>query len=360
MTLKLNIFERMKEEGHEQIFFCQDDTANLRMLIGIHDTTLGPALGGCRMWPYDHEHEAVTDVLRLSRGMTSKSASTGQNFGGGKAVLWGDAAKDKDEALFRTLGRFVEGLQGNFITGTDVGTTGKDFVWSQQETNYLVALPESHGGSGDSSLTTAFGVFRGMQACSQTVFGSDDLKGRRVALQGGGKVGYHLARFLHEAGARLVIADIDQAKVDRIVDEFGASPVSCDDIISTACDIFSPNALGGILHEESIRRLQCRIVAGSANNQLLNTEHAELLRQRDILYAPDYVINAGGLIQVADELHGFVRERAMRKTSSLYDLLLNIFAIAKERDICTARAADIMVKERLDAIGQLKRMQRGT
>ncbi len=359
MNLKLNIFERMKEEGHEQIFFCQDEKCNLRMLIGIHDTTLGPALGGCRMWPYEQESEAIIDVLRLSRGMTSKSAATGQNFGGGKAVLWGDAATDKDEALFRALGRFIEGLQGNFITGTDVGTTGKDFVWSQQETDYLVALPESHGGSGDSSLTTAFGVFRGIQACSQFIFGSDDLAHRRIALQGAGKVGYHLARFLHEAGATMVVADIDQDKVERVVQEFGATSTSCEDIISTECDIFSPNALGGVLNEESIARLRCRIVAGSANNQLLEAEHAELLRQRDILYAPDYVINAGGVIQVADELHGFVRERALQKTSSLYDLLLTIFTIAKERNICTASAADIMVQERLETIGQLRRLQRG-
>ncbi|MEW6523147.1 MAG: Glu/Leu/Phe/Val dehydrogenase dimerization domain-containing protein [Bacillota bacterium] len=353
----MSIFDRMERDGHEQLVFCRDRSTRLRMIIGIHDTTLGPALGGCRMWPYQTEEEAIVDVLRLSRGMTFKSAASGQDYGGGKAVVWGDPAHDKSEALFRALGQFVASLQGRFITGTDVGTTAWDFVWARQETEHLVALPEAFGGSGDSSVTTAFGVWKGIKACAKEAYGDDRLEGRTVAIQGVGKVGYHLARYLHEDGAGLIVCDLDPRRANRAAAEFGARVVHPDEVMAVSCDVFSPNALGAVLDDHTIPRLRCQIVAGSANNQLADAHrHSAMLDARGILYAPDYVINAGGLIQVCDELLGFDRDRAMRRTAAIYDLLLTIFAIARQRGICTDRAAGIMVEERLELMGKLKRM----
>jgi leucine dehydrogenase len=353
----VRIFELMDKEGHEQLLFCRERWTGLRLLIGIHDTTLGPALGGCRMWAYGDEAAAVIDVLRLSRGMTYKAAAAGVNYGGGKAVVWADPEHDKSEELLRALGRFVAGLRGRFITGTDVGTTADDFVWAQQETDSLVALPEAFGGSGDSSLTTAFGVYRGMQACVHHVYGEDALEGRTVAVQGLGKVGTHLCRYLHESGARLVVADLDPGRVRKVEEAYGARAVDPARIFGEEVDIFSPNALGAVINDQTIPLLRCRVVAGSANNQLLDPEsHAAQLAARGILYAPDYVINAGGLIQVADELAGYNRERALRKTAAIYDLLLLVFARAQAAGITTTAAADELVRERLEAMGRLKRM----
>ena len=356
----MSVFDRMEEGGHQQLSFCRDRSTRMRLLIGIHDTTLGPALGGCRMWPYATEEAAVVDVLRLSQGMTYKSAASGQDYGGGKAVLWGDPARDKSEVLFRALGQFVAALQGRFITGTDVGTTAWDFTWARLETEHLVALPEAWGGSGDSSLTTAFGVWRGMRACAQQLWGDGALARRAVAIQGVGKVGYHLCRYLHEEGARLWVADIESQRAERAAGEFGARVVDPDQLLEVECDIFSPNALGAVLDDATIPRLRCRAVAGSANNQLADDpRHAAMLDARGILYAPDYVINAGGLIQACDELRGFDRQRATARVAAIHEALLGIFAIARQRGINTHQAATIMVEERLERWSRLSRLDRG-
>lgn len=353
MREPVNVFDAMARHGHEQLIFCHDKGSGLKGIIGIHDTTLGPALGGCRMWKYSREEEAVLDVLRLSRGMTYKSAASGCNYGGGKVVIWADPRTEKSEELFRSLGRFVEGLQGRFITGTDVGTTYNDFVLASQETGYVVALPEEFGGSGDSSLITAFGVWKGIKACAQEVFSTDDLRGRTVAVQGLGKVGHYLIKYLHDEGAILYGTDIVEENIRKATASVPVKIVAPDDIYAVPCDFFSPNALGAIINDDTIGRLNCRAVAGAANNQLAEPRHGDLLQERGVLYAPDYVINAGGLIQVADELQGFNRERAFRKAAAIYDLLLKIFAIARDEGIPTYRAADRLAEQRIGKVGNL-------
>jgi leucine dehydrogenase len=353
----MGVFERMQRDGHEQVIFCYDKATGLKAIIAIHDTTLGPALGGCRMWPYATEDEALEDALRLSRGMTYKSAASGQNHGGGKAVIWGDPKTDKSEALFRAFGRFVQTLGGRFITGTDVGTEKTDFVWSQLESDYLVALPEEYGGSGDSAIITAFGVWKGIKACAYAVWGSDSLKGRRVAVQGVGKVGSHLVEHLVDEGALVTVCDVNPENVRRVTEAFPqVQVVAPEAIYRVPCDIFSPNALGGIINDETIPQLTCKIVAGAANNQLREPRHGDELHRRGILYAPDYVINAGGLIQVADELMGYNRDRAFRKAAAIYDRLLQIFAISREEGVPTYIAADRLAERRIAEVAQLHRI----
>jgi leucine dehydrogenase len=354
---QVKYFEEMAKFGHEQLSFNYSKTTGLKSIIAIHDTTLGPALGGCRMWPYATEEEAVNDALRLSRGMTYKTAASGDNWGGGKSVIWGDPATDKNEAFLRAFGRQVQAFNGRFITGTDVGTVATDFVFSSLETEYLVALPEEYGGSGDSSILTAFGVLRGIQACAKQVWGSDSLQGKTVAVQGVGKVGHHLVDYLVEQGANLIIADINPNYIKRVTDKHPqVKVVPTTEIMSVACDIFSPNALGAVMNDETIPALKCKIVAGAANNVLKEARHGDALHQRGILYAPDYVINGGGLIQVADELMGYDPERAKRKVANIYNALLRIFAISERDGIGTHKAADRLVEERLAKIGAVSRI----
>ena len=353
----MGVFERMEKDGHEQVVFCYDKATGLKAIIAIHDTTLGPALGGCRMWPYATEEEALADALRLSKGMTYKSAASGQNHGGGKSVIWGNPKTDKSEELFRAFGKFVQTLGGRFITGTDVGTEKTDFVFAKMESPYLVALPEEHGGSGDSSIITAFGAWKGMKACAMATWGADTLKGKRVAVQGVGKVGYHLVEHLVDEGAIVTVCDVVDENVARVRQAFPAvKVVAPGQIFDVACDIFSPNALGGVINDDTLARLNCRIVAGAANNQLTEPRHGDELHKRGILYAPDYVINAGGLIQVADELMGYNRDRAFRKTAGIYDLLLQIFAISRKDEIPTYLAADRLAERRIAKIGHLGRV----
>lgn len=352
----MGVFDRMEKDGHEQVLFCYDKATGLKAIIAIHDTTLGPALGGCRMWPYATEEETLEDALRLSRGMTYKSAASGQNHGGGKAVIWGDPRTDKSEELFRAFGQFVQTLGGRFVTGTDVGTEKTDFIYSRMESPHLVALPEEYGGSGDSSIITAYGVWRGMKAAAMHMWGNNSLKGRKVAVQGLGKVGYHLVEHLSDEGAEITVTDIVPENIQRARDSFSVRVVSAEEIYDQECDIFSPNALGSVINDVTIPRLTCRIVAGAANNQLKEPRHGEELHRRGILYAPDYVINAGGLIQVADELQGYNRDRAFRKTSMIYDRLLEIFAISKAEGIPTHAAADRMAERRIGKMAQLKRV----
>jgi len=351
--LSTRVFERMEDLGHEQVAFCHDRVSGLKAIIAIHDTTLGPALGGCRMWPYDSEEEALVDALRLARGMTYKNAAMGLNFGGGKAVILADPRRDKSEELFRAFGKFVESLGGRYITAEDVGVSAEDVATIAVETRYVVGLPER---SGDPSPATAYGVFRGIKASLQEVFGDESLNGRTVAVQGIGHVGYHLCRYLHEAGARLVVADIFEDRVGRAVEVFGATAVPADEIYDVECDVFSPCALGAVINDETLPRLRCKIVAGSANNQLAEPRHGAELARRGILYAPDYVINGGGVINVTEEYHpsGYERERAYARVAGIYGKLLQVYAISKRDGITTAEAADRMAEDRIARLGRLK------
>lgn len=349
------VFERIQVNGHEQVLFCFDRASGLKAIIAIHDTTLGPALGGCRMWPYKSEEEALADALNLSRGMTYKSAVSGQNFGGGKAVIWGDPERDKSEALFRAFGRFVGSLAGRFYTGTDVGTAKEDFVWAKMESPYFVGLPESEGGSGDTAIITAFGVWRGLKAVAQHLWGDPSLRGRRIALQGLGKVGYRVVEHLVEEGAVLTVTDLNPERANEVAAKYGVRAVSPEAILDVPCEIFSPNALGGVISEASLKHLSCLAIAGSANNQLAGPGIGEELHRRGILYAPDFVINAGGLIQVADELHGYNRERAYAKTAQIEGTLRSIFKTSKERGIPTHQAAEHLAEERIRTLGQVRR-----
>lgn len=353
----IDIFREMENGGFEQVIFNYDKTTGLKAIIAIHDTTLGPALGGCRMWPYEDEEHALIDALRLARGMTYKCAVSDANFGGGKTVIIGDPKRDKNEGLFRALGRYVQSLNGQYYTGTDVGTYGDDFVYAARETGYLVGLPEEYGGSGNSAVPTAYGVDLGMKAAAKTVYGDESLKGLSVAIQGVGKVGALLVDDLVKDGAELTICDICEENVKKVQAKYpDIKVVGCDEIFGVECDIFSPCALGGVLNDETIPLLKCKIIAGSANNQLLEERHGDLLHERGILYAPDFVVNAGGLIQVADELemHGTSKARVMKKTEAIYNILLKIFAVSKEKNIPTYKVADILAEERINTIGRIK------
>ena len=351
----MEVFASMKEYGHEQIVFCYDKTSGLRAIIAVHDSTLGPALGGTRMWPYATEEEALTDVLRLSQGMTLKNAAMGLNFGGGKAVILGDARKDKSEVLFRAFGRFVHSLGGRYITAEDVGISAADMAIVRNETPYVGGLHET---SGNPSPATAFGVYRGIKASAQRVFGSEDLNGRCVALQGLGSVGMQVATHLNEEGAKLVVADIYPDRIEEAKEKFGAQVVEPDAIYDVECDIFSPNALGAIINDDTISRLRCQIVAGAANNQLAEGHHGQLLAEKDILYAPDFVINGGGVTNVGDEFEagGYNKERAYAKIGGIYDKLLAIYDICDRDKVLPQEAAVIMAQERLEMAAGLKRI----
>jgi len=358
--MKTDMFKEMEKHGFEQIIFNYDKTTGLKAIIAIHDTTLGPALGGCRMWPYESEDEALFDAMRLARGMTYKCAIADTNFGGGKTVIIGDPKKDKSEGLFRALGRFVQMLKGRYYTGTDLGTTGMDFVYASRESDYMVGLPEEYGGSGNSAEPTAYGVYMGMKAAAKVVFGDDSLKERKIAIQGVGKVGAILIDYLMKEGVKnITITDISEENIAKVLEKYPSiKTVSPEDIYDVECDIFSPCARGGIINDETIQRLKCKIVAGAANNQLLEPKHGDMLHERGILYAPDYVINAGGLIQVADELEGKNeqkrKERVMKKTEAIYSILLKIFTISREENIPTYKIADRLAEERINMIGRLK------
>jgi leucine dehydrogenase len=344
----MRIFNYMDEHNHEELVFWSDKAVGLRAMVAIHDTTLGPALGGTRMWPYESEDEAILDVLRLSEGMTYKSSVAGLNFGGGKAVIIGDPATDKSEALFRSFGKFIESLNGKFITGEDVGITVEDVGYIHQKTSHVVGLPEAEHGSGDPSPLTAFGVYRGMQACCQAHFGSDSLAGRRVAIQGLGKVGYSLAKRLIEDKAHVIATELNQQRAARIAVELGLELVGLDEIYNVACDIFSPCALGAVINDETLPRLRCQIIAGAANNQLADEHHGDELAERNILYAPDYVINAGGLISVSTDLGTFDSAEAWRKTAAIYNSVLRVINLARDECIPTHLAAHRLAQARIE------------
>ncbi len=352
----MGVFDKMARDGHEQVTFFHDEESGLKAFVALHDTTLGSALGGCRMYDYPTEEEALEDVLRLSLGMTAKSAVTQCNHGGGKAVIWGDPDEDKDEALLRAFGRFIDGMRGRFVTGTDLGTEYEDFVVAGQETKWLVGLPEYAGGSGNTSITTAYGVFHGIRATAAHVWGTDDLNGKTVAVQGVGKVGSVLVDHLIEAGCDVYVTDVDEQQISAVKEEYDVQVVAPEEIYDVDCDIFAPCAMGGILNEDTIDRLQCKVIAGAANNQLADEQVGRQLHRRGVLYAPDYIINAGGLLQVADEMQGFNRDRVMRKTAGLYDLLLECFSRAEQDDVPPFVAADKMVWERIEKLAEVNRI----
>ncbi len=341
------VLSQMEECDHEEVVFFQDKSVGLKAIVAIHDTTLGPALGGTRMWHYANEEEALRDVLRLSKGMTYKAAAAGLNLGGGKAVIIGDPKKDKSELLFRVYGRFLNSLAGRYITAEDVGTDVNDMEYIFMETDYVVGIESSQGGSGNPAPFTALGVFQAMKVCLQKAFGDESFKGRSVVVQGIGQVGSHLVRRLKAAGAKVFGSDIDEEKLRKAKEELGFEAVRPEEIYQIPCDIFVPCAMGGVINDETIGRFQCKIISGSANNQLERPEHAKMLKERNILYAPDYVVNAGGLINVYLELEGYSRERAERMTRGIYYNLKRVLEIAEERGLTTEEAANRMVEERL-------------
>ncbi len=349
------IFDYMKKYQYENIFLCQDDEADFKAVIAIHSTALGPAAGGIRMWPYESEMDAIEDALRLARGMTYKYAAAGVNMGGGKAVVIADPKRKDREVVFRTLGRFINRLGGKFYTGEDVGTTLEDMEYLFMETPYVITLPQYLGGVGPISPLTAFGVIQGMRACAKAVFGSDDLKDRTVAVQGVGSVGSALVEQLAELGARIVITDIDDTRVAGLVDRLGVAKVAVDDVYGVACDIFSPCALGAILNDETIPQLKCKIVCGAANNQLKEERHGDILTQKDILYGPDYIVNAGGAVYDADRLVGGVNlARGKQKVARIYQTTEKVIEMARAKGIPTYRAADVVAEKRLASIRHIK------
>lgn len=351
------LFSQLQSYDHEQIVVCSEPSVGLKAIIAIHDTTLGPALGGTRMWPYNNEQEAIRDVLRLARGMTYKAAISGLNLGGGKAVIIGDPRKDKTEELFRAFGRFVDSLGGRYITAEDVGINVQDMEWVHSETKYVTGIPKSLGGSGDPSPVTAYGTYMGIKACCQKVYGDDSLKGKKIAVQGAGHVSSHLVKFLADEKAQLYICDIYEDKVNQLAEETGATVVDPDSIYGLDVDIFSPCALGGIVNDDTMDHFKCDIIAGAANNVLDDEErHGQMLLENDIIYAPDYVINAGGLINVASELEGYNELRSHDKASRIYQTILDILNYSEENNTPTYIASNILAEKRIENVGRIHRI----
>jgi leucine dehydrogenase len=346
------VIAKMSQFNHEQLLFCNDNVTGLKAIIAVHNTTLGPALGGTRMWNYNNELEALNDVLRLSRGMTYKNSISGLNLGGGKAVIIGDARKNKSEALFRRFGKFVEGLAGKYITAEDVGISPQDMVWVNMETNNVVGLP---GKSGDPSPVTAYGVYMGIKAAAKVQFGSDSLKGKKVAVQGVGHVGQYLVENLAKEGAEIYIADIHEQTLKNVANKFGAKIVGLDEIYDIDSDIYAPCALGATVNDETLDRLKCSIIAGAANNQLANEDiHGVEVTKKGMIYVPDFMLNAGGVINCYAEVKGLSPEWAMSKAEDIYNTTLNILNRSKTENIPTYKIANQMAEERIEAIGKVK------
>ncbi|MCH7482135.1 MAG: Glu/Leu/Phe/Val dehydrogenase [Chloroflexi bacterium] len=344
----MDFIDYMQAHGHQQLAVWTDAKAGVKAFIAIHDTTLGPALGGTRIWPHPSDEAAIMDALRLSRAMTYKSAAAGLPLGGGKGLIVADPHKDKTEAMLRSYGRFVESLGGRYITTEDVGATGQDMEWIAKETAHVVGLPQSAGGSGNPAVVTGFGVYQAMRACAEDVWGSDSLEGRTIAMQGFGNVASSLATHLIGAGARLVVTDIDPGARERAAAIEGVRLVDPGAICDVECDVFAPCALGGVLNERSVARLRCAIVCGAANNQLATDDDDQRLAARGILYAPDFIANAGGVINVYYEYTGNYQEaKAMEKAGHIYDTTKQVIALSRERGITTAEAADALAEARL-------------
>lgn len=351
-----SIFDEIAQKAHEQVTFCFDEATGLQAIIGIHSTVLGPALGGTRMWNYVSDEDALKDVLRLARGMTYKAAISGLNLGGGKAVIIGDASTMKTEALLRRFGRFVEGLGGRYVTAEDVNMSPDDMEYIAMETRHVTGLSETVGGGGDPSPVTAYGVYMGMKAACKKAYGKDSLSGKRIALQGTGHVGMYLLDYLAKENVKLYVSDIFEDKAARAAGRYGAEVVHIDAVYDLDVDIYSPCALGATLNGGTIDRLKCHIIAGAANNQLDDEEEdGRLLMQKGILYAPDFLINAGGLINVGiDYLGGWSKERVFRKVEKIYNTTLDIFDMSQSDGVSTQEAALVLAQKRIDDIGKLR------
>ncbi len=349
----MSVFQHMSFDDHERVVFCCDPESGLKAIIAVHSTELGPAAGGCRMWPYATDDEAIKDVLRLSRGMSYKNAMAGLPIGGGKTVIIGDSRKDKSEALFQALGDLVESQGGEYIIAEDVGISVSDMEIVATRTQFVSGLPHDSGSAGgDPSPKTARGIFHGIKAAVAHKLGRGDLDGLTVSVQGVGHVGYYLCKDLHEAGAKLIVADINADSVQRVVKEFGAVAVASDEILSQEADVLAPCALGGILDENTIPTLNVSIVAGGANNQLATDQDGDTLKEMGILYAPDYVINAGGIINVAYEYLNLGDDRdVMAKLEEIGDRLTEIFQAADSQGLSTNRVADAMARQRIGRAG---------
>jgi len=347
----LNKFDYMAKYGYEQLIYFYDKETGLKGITCIHDTTLGPALGGTRLWNYASEEEAVEDALRLARGMTYKNAVAGLNLGGGKTVLIGDPEKVKSEAYWRAFGRYVQSLNGRYITAEDVNTNTEDMDYIAMETSNITGLKKT---SGDPSPFTASGVYWGMRASCLEMYGSDELKGKKVLVQGVGKVGYNLVKFLVNDGAKVFVTDIKKAKLDRVASDFPVTIISPEDIFKDTYDIFAPCALGAIINDETIPQFKFKIICGAANNVLKEERHGVVLQNLGILYAPDYVVNAGGVINVYQEILGYDPEEAKRKVKRIYNKVLEIFKIAKEKEITPAKAANHLAEERIRVIRNIR------
>jgi leucine dehydrogenase len=343
------LISQMKNMGHEQVVFCQDEKTGLKAIIAIHSTILGPALGGTRMWNYDNEFEALNDVLRLSRGMTFKAAISGLNLGGGKAVIIGDSKIHKSDDLMQRFGAFVETLGGNYITAEDVGMTTHDMEMVRQKTKHVTGIPISMGGSGDPSPVTAYGVYMGMKASAKYKWGSDDLKNKKIVVQGTGNVGMNLVKHLTDEGAVIFINDISEERLKLVADNTGARIIGEASVYDMDMDIYAPCALGATVNDDSLKRLKCEIIAGAANNQLADEQkHGQMLMDQGIIYAPDFLINAGGLINVYSELNGYNRDEALAKTKEIYNTTLEILKKSELEGITTHQAAKQIAQNRID------------
>lgn len=355
-TTKESLFDQISNYEHEQVAFCYDKASGLKSIIAIHSTILGPALGGTRFWNYNSDEEAITDVLRLSRGMTFKASLAGLNLGGGKAVIIGNSKTDKSEALFRRYGRFVEGLNGRYITAEDVGTATGDMEFISNETKHVTGIPEYMGGSGDPSPFTAYGTFLGIKASVNKRYGNDNLEGKKVAVQGVGHVGGYLVKHLVDAGAKVIITDISEERIKELVALYPGqvTGVQPNEIYDVDMDIYSPCALGATINDQTIDRLKCSIISGASNNQLADEKkHGQQLIEKGILYAPDFLINAGGLINVGCELEGYNRQRVTADVEKIYQRTLDIYKMAADENIPTQQAAIKMAEKRLKAIATL-------
>jgi leucine dehydrogenase len=354
----LVVFDEVAREGHEEVVYGYDEVSGLRAIIAIHSTALGPALGGTRFFPYQTEHDALIDVLRLAKGMTYKAAAAGLDLGGGKAVIIGDPATDKSERLLRAYGRFVDSLGGRYITAEDVGTTTADVDLIRRETKWALGCSVAEGGAGDPSPVTSRGLLAASRAVCEFIWGDPDLTGRRFAVQGIGKVGSAFVQLLVEARAEVIVADAHEDAVNVATEIYGVKSVDVAEIYSVDCDVYSPCALGGGLNRETVPRLNCQAIVGSANNQLAEDEDAERIAERGIVYAPDFVVNAGGLINIHDELHGYSKMRALAKVDSIYDATKAILEISRDQDINPNQAAVMRAEDRIRHIGDLRRFHR--
>ncbi|MFY0625415.1 MAG: Glu/Leu/Phe/Val dehydrogenase [Reichenbachiella sp.] len=353
---KVSLFSTIEDMNHEQVVFCHDKDTGLKAIVAIHNTVLGPSMGGTRMWHYTSEDEAITDALRLSRGMTLKNSIAGLNIGGGKAVIIGDASKIKNEALMRRFGKFVHSLGGKYYTAEDVNMTTLDMEYIRMETPYVTGLPESMGGAGNPSPFTAYGVYMGMKAAAKRAYGSESLEGKKVLVQGTGQVGTHLINYLSKEGALISVSDIFENKIKAVADKFDVEVVANEDIFTSPMHIYAPCALGGTINNESIEQMSCDIIAGAANNQLLDEKfHDQTLNNKGILYAPDFLINGGGITNVYYEYEGnYNKDRVMRQTERIYNTTLEVFDLCDQTRNSPQMAAISLAEKRIADIGKIK------